>query len=191
MPNQFDPEKHHRRSIRLKGFDYGQPGAYFVTICAQNRECHFGAVADGQIRLNEAGQIIQAAWGELPSRFSNIAVDAFVVMPNHIHGIVLVGAQFIAPSDPQGKNLGAMNRAPTLGEMVRSFKATSTRLIRGTGNANFAWQRNYYEHVIRDEDSLERIRNYITENPTRWDMDRENPLATTPEPENAWRKCRG
>ena len=187
MPNQFDSEKHHRRSIRLKRFDYTQPGAYFVTICAQNRECLFGAVTDGEIRLNETGRVIQTTWGELPSRFSNIAIDALAVMPNHIHGIVLVGAQFIAPSHPRGKNLGAMNRNHTLGEIVRTFKAASTRLIRSTGNLNFAWQRNYYEHVIRDDNSLNRIRQYILDNPARWDMDRENPLAVTSGPEIAWK----
>jgi REP element-mobilizing transposase RayT len=188
VASAYNPEKHHRRSIRLKGFDYEQPGAYFVTICTQNRECLFGAVTDGQIRLTEAGRIVDAVWGELPSRFSNMSLDAFVVMPNHVHGIILVGAQFIAPSAPQDQNQGAMNRAPTLGDILRTYKAVSTRMVRKIANANFAWQRNYYEHVIRDELSCDRIRQYILDNPARWDMDRENPQATTFEPENAWEK---
>ena len=124
--------------------------------------------------------MVQAAWQELPSRFSNISLDAFVVMPNHIHGIILVGAQFIAPSDAKDRNLGAMNRAPTLGEIVRVYKAVSTRSVRQTVSA-FAWQRNYYEHIIRDEESLNRIRQYILDNPVWWSVDPENPHATTPE----------
>ena len=130
---------------------------------------------------------MQAVWGELPSRFSNMTLDVFVVMPNHVHGIILIGAQFIAPSAAPQKSPGAMNRAPTLGQIVRTYKASSTRHIRVTANANFAWQRNYYEHVIRDEESLKRIQEYVLENPARWDIDRENPQATTFEPENAWK----
>ena len=167
--------------------DYEQSGAYFVTICTQNRECILGSVTESQTRLTEAGRIVQAVWGELPSRFSNMTLDVFVVMPNHVHGIILIGAQFIAPSAAPQKSPGAMNRAPTLGQIVRTYKASSTRHIRVTANANFAWQRNYYEHVIRDEESLKRIQEYVLENPARWDIDRENPQATTFEPENAWK----
>lgn len=187
VPYEYNPEKHHRRSIRLKEFDYKQSGAYFVTICTQNRKCLFGKAADGGIQLSDSGRTVQRTWQELPSRFSNISLDAFVVMPNHIHGIIQATAQSIAPSEAQDKNQGAINRAPTLGEIVRAYKASSTRLIRSTANANFAWQRNYYEHVIRDEDSLNRIRRYILENPERWAIDRENLHATNPEPEDAWK----
>jgi REP element-mobilizing transposase RayT len=122
-------------------------------------------------------------------------------MPNHIHGIVFVGAQFIAPDSEQfvafgsGQHNhvdiaheGAMNRAPTLGEIVRTYKAASTRMIRQTANADFAWQRNYYEHIIRNEESLNRIRQYILENPSRWAIDRENPAASNPEAENPWER---
>ena len=189
--NLYNPDKHHRRSIRLKGYDYRQAGAYFVTICTKNRACWFGAVADGEMQLNDAGRAAQASWDELPIRFPNLRLDVFVVMPNHIHGIIIVGAQFIAPgnsspSRSDGARQGAMNRAPTLGEIVRTFKAVSTRVIRQTIIPDFAWQRNYYEHVIRDEDSLNRIRQYILDNAGRWAFDRENPVVTTPEPEEAW-----
>jgi len=190
VSNRYNPEKHHRRSVRLPKFDYKQPGAYFVTICTQNRECLFGTAADGKIQMNDAGRIAQVSWRGLPSQFSNISLDAFVVMPNHVHGIILVGAQFIAPSDSPRNHQGVMNRAPTLGEIVRAYKAGSTRMIRKAANANFAWQRNYYEHVIRDEESFNRIRQYILDNPGRWEIDRENPQATTPEPENAWQTSR-
>jgi REP element-mobilizing transposase RayT len=182
-----DPEKHHRRSIRLKGYDYSGSGAYFVTICTQNRACLFGAVRNGAVELNQVGEIAESAWNELPARFLSVGLDAFVVMPNHVHGIIIVGAQFIAPPNVLGKSKQAvMNPAPTLGEMVRVYKAVSTRFIRQTGIQNFAWQRNYYEHVIRSEEALHRIRQYIVDNPARWEFDRENPNATAPEPEPAW-----
>ena len=185
---KYDPDKHHRRSIRLKGYDYAGPGAYFVTICTQDRACFFGAVADGEMQLNNSGQIAKAAWDELPARFPSVRLDAFIVMPNHVHGIIMVGAQFIAPSDGFGAtNQGVMNHAPTLGEIVRAYKAASTRLIRQAGTPDFAWQRNYYEHVVRDEESLNRIRQYILDNPERWEFDHENPAATAPDLEDAWR----
>lgn len=187
---KYAPEQHHRRSLRLQGYDYTQPGAYFVTICTQSRACLFGVVSDGDMQLTETGHIAQAAWDTLPARFPSIRLDAFIVMPNHVHGIIMVGAQFIAPSDGFGTAMndqGAINHAPTLGEMVRAYKAASTRFIRQTGAPDFAWQRNYYEHVARDEDSLNRIRQYIVDNPARWQFDRDNPGATAPEPEDAWR----
>ena len=185
---KYDPDKHRRRSIRPKGFDYRQPGAYFVTICTQNRACFLGAVAGGEMQSTNAGEIAKATWNELPARFPSLGLDAFVIMPNHIHGIIMVGAQFIAPSDGFGEtNMGAINHAPTLGEIVHTYKAASTRLIKQAGTPNFAWQRNYYEHIVRDEESSNRIRQYIHDNPARWEFDRENPAAKNPEPENAWR----
>jgi putative transposase len=173
-------EMKHRRSIRLKGYDYKQAGAYFVTICTRDRECLFGWVTDCEMRLNDIGRKAQAAWEALPTRFANMFLDAFIVMPNHIHGIILVGAQFIAPHHSEQNPVGvapqgAMNRAPTLGEIVRTYKAVSTHLIRRTMKSDFAWQRNYYEHVIRDDQSLEHIRDYIVNNPARWADDEENP----------------
>jgi putative transposase len=108
-------------------------------------------------------------------------------MPNHIHSILIVGAQFIAPSSLRhnyhNAKSGAMNRAPTLGEIVRAYKAASTHIVRSTVNSDFAWQRNYYEHIIRDDESLNRIRQYIHDNAGRWEFDRENPAATNHEPE--------
>jgi len=187
----YNRAKHHRRSLRLKDYDYSQKGAYFVTLCTQNRTCLFGAVVDGKVQLNDAGRMVQRFWDELPSRFAEINVDGFVVMPNHIHGIIIVGAQFIAPGGPQNcyddARAGAINRAPTLGEIVRTYKAASVRMIRQTLNSTFAWQRNYYEHIIRNEESLNRIKPYIADNPARWEFDRENPGATNTEPTYAWR----
>lgn len=180
MPS--DP--HTRRSLRLQGYDYSQAGGYFVTICTQDRQCLFGEVAGGKAVLTDAGRMTHAVWDGLRARFTTIEVDQFVVMPNHIHGILLlVGAQFIAPHTPNcntprhntASSQGAINRAPTLGEIVRIFKAATARQIRLAGLQEFKWQRNYYEHIIRDEESLSRIREYIMTNPLRWELDRENP----------------
>ena len=96
---KYNPDTHHRRSIRLKGYDYKQAGAYFVTVCTPDRTCFFGDVVDGEMQLNDTGRAVRASWNELPARFQNVVLDAFVVMPNHIHGIVIVGAQFIAPTN--------------------------------------------------------------------------------------------
>lgn len=165
---RFDRHGHRRRPNRAPEYDYGSPGAYFVTICTKGRECVFGTVIDDTVRLTEAGEIVSQVWYGLPERFPSVELDAFVVMPNHIHAIVIiVGAQFIAPA-ASGSGTGAMNRAPTLGEIVRTFKAASTRLIRTSTNPAFAWQRNYYDHIIRDEPGLDRIRDYIAGNPGRW-----------------------
>ena len=162
-----------------------------MTICTRDRACLFGTIVGSGMELNEAGRIARSSWEELPTRFSNITTDLFVVMPNHIHGIILVGAQFIAPARiaqdiSGGMQQGAINRAPTLGEIIRTYKAVSTRVIRKTAYTAFAWQRNYYEHVIRDDDSLNRIRQYIFDNPARWASDRENPAATMQEAEEPW-----
>jgi len=160
-----------RKIHRLKDFDYSQKGAYFITICTLNRDKLLGRIVDGQVALNDSGRAVLSVWDDLTSRFPMIETDAFVIMPNHVHGIIIVGAQFIAPFE------GSMNRAPTLGEIVRFFKAVCTRVIRINHHANFSWQRNYYEHVIRDNNSLKLIREYIVTNPLRWELDRENPSA--------------
>jgi putative transposase len=169
LPIRYNPEKHHRRSIRLTGYDYKQSGAYFVTIVTRNRSCVFGDISDGEMVLSDSGRIAQVSWIGLSSRFSAVLLDSFVVMPNHIHGIIIVRAQFIAPASvPHNRTdtaqEGAMNRASTLGEIVRAYKAASTRLIRQTANADFARQRNYYEHIVRTDECLNRIRQYILEN---------------------------
>ena len=176
----YDPEKHHRRSIRLKGYDYAQPGAYFVTICTQHRACLFGAVVDGEMRLNELGRIVRDEWLKTAKLRPRVVLDEFVVMPNHVHGIIMV------VDDDGGR--GTLQRAPTIERfgkstsdsiptIVRLFKSATTRRInqhRGTPGT-LVWQRNYYEHIIRNEQTLNRIRRYIVENPLRWHLDRENP----------------
>ena len=175
---KFDPQKHHRRSIRLGDYDYSQAGAYYVTIDVQNRQCLFGNIVDNEMMLNEAGKMIDEQWNALPQRFPNIELDVYVIMPNHFHGIiVIVGASLVDahPAVVQIPN-------PTLGDIVGAFKSiTTNEYINGVTTNNWPrfhkrlWQRNYYEHVIRDEANLNRIRDYIQSNPANWDEDEENP----------------
>ena len=187
MADEQIPTKRSRRSIRLREYDYSQPGMYFVTVVTHDRRCLFGEIADGQVRLSGAGKIVAETWTGLTDRFPNVSVDLFVVMPNHIHVVVNVGAQFIAPVGTQAHPEGAMNRAPTLGQIIRTVKAASTHRIRQTSDLEIVWQRNYYEHVIRSEESLNRIRQYILDNSIRWELDSENPDATSPESSDIWR----
>jgi len=191
----YDPERHHRRSIRLKGYDYTQPGAYFVTIVTQNRACLFGEVVEGQMRLNEAVHLAQRCWTDIPNHFPHVQLDAFIIMPNPVHGILViahhaapddVGARHAVPQPPR-----TASHTPTVEQfgkpvhgsiptIVRSFKSATTRhinILRGTPGAP-VWQPNYYEHIIRDERSLNRIREYIVTNPLRWHLDHENPART-------------
>ena len=178
-----------RRHLRLLGFDYSGESAYFVTICTRNRECLLGDVMKGKMRLNELGRMVQTVWDRLPERFPTVELAAFVVMPNHVHGILVVGAALAPPKRRKvwaGLALsqgGAASSAPTrfasttLGNVLRAFKSISAisvnRLLSRSGQP--LWQRTYYEHVIRDEESLNRLREYIATNPLRWELDRENP----------------
>jgi REP element-mobilizing transposase RayT len=195
---RYDPEKHHRRSIRLKGYDYSRPGAYFITIVTQDRACLFGEVVDGEMRLNAAGQMVEKWWAELNHKFPNVQTDEFVIMPNHFHGIIVithVGADLCVCPNESGAHVGADQRvcpdetgahtgAP-LPEIIQWFKTmTTNEYIRGVKQSGWPpfrgrlWQRNYYEHIIRNDQSLHCIRQYIAENPLRWHLDRENPDRT-------------
>jgi putative transposase len=193
---RFDPEKHHRRSIRLRGYDYAQAGAYFVTVVTQERACCFGEVVEGRMELNDAGRMIWSEWEALSRRFPAVELDEFIVMPNHVHGIVwIVGASLVDAQDrattrvaPTGsaaveESEGATTRvAPTLGDVVGAFKSITTNAyITGVKAGNWEpfpgrlWHRNYYEHIIRNDESLNRIRRYIVDNPAQWANDDENP----------------
>jgi REP element-mobilizing transposase RayT len=162
-------DRYRGTSARLSGRDYSQAGAYFVTTCTRDREVWFGNVQEGRVILEPPGEVVKAVWESLPGRFAGLEVGDFVVMPNHVHGIVvLVGAQFIAPNSAAG-------RRPFLGEVVRTFKAASTRLIRDAGGTGFGWQPGYYDHVVRDGAEMTRIRSYIRANPVHWDEDELHP----------------
>ncbi len=194
---------HHRRSIRLKGYDYAQAGAYFITMCVQDRACLFGDAVDGTMILSSPGQMIHKAWCELPNHYPHVELDAFVIMPNHVHGIiVLVGSGPIVGVGPCAypdhsqtpKRIGQpQGVAPTglsLSDTVHRFKTMTTKRyadgVKKRGWAPFwarLWQRNYYEHVIRNERELDKIREYIGTNLLKWALDRENPQGKGHSPE--------
>jgi putative transposase len=229
----YDPARHHRRSIRLQGYDYTRPGAYFVTIVTQGRACLFGEVMAGEMRMNDAGRMVQQVWDELALFYEGVQTDAFIVMPNHVHGIIILTgnvratphvhpdemavratprgcpnpqsgpgqARGPAPTSGSGQAQGpapTAATAPTLGlpDVVHRFKTMTTKRYADGVRANQwtpfpgrLWQRNYYEHIIRDvganggatsRSPLQRIREYILTNPLRWHLDRERDIGADP-----------
>ena len=160
---RYDPAIHHRRSIRLQGYDYTQAGAYFVTICTQGREYLFGEIADGQMRLNAAGEIAAATWEWLAAQHSYVELDAWTVMPNHLHGILVL------------LDVSSEKKKP-LGRLIGAFKTVSTKRVNALRGAESVplWQRNYWERVIRNEQELQAVREYIQNNPARWAEDQLN-----------------
>jgi putative transposase len=197
MSSKFDPQKHYRRSVRLPNYDYSQPGAYFVTIVTWHRECLFGEVIKGEMKLNKIGQIVQWEWGNIPKRFGYIELGADVVMPNHFHGICIfrehVGAtrpDLIKPRSgkavfPQmtveGYEGSPLPRGPkpmSLGAIIAQFKSRVTKRLWKIPSLKDVpiWQRNYYEHVIRNERDLQNKTDYMNANPLLWDQDDENPI---------------
>jgi putative transposase len=164
----YDSDKHHRRSIRLKGFDYSRSAVYFVTICVQNRECLLGTISQHKMLLNDSGQMVAAEWLALTSRFPSVILDEFVVMPNHFHGIVYIS------SDSADR--------PTLGKIIGAFKSIVTdHYITGVKTQGWIpfdqrlWQRNYYEHIVKNESALHSIQQYVRDNPLTWLTDSLNP----------------
>lgn len=183
---KYNPQIHHRRSIRLKGYDYTQAGLYFITICCQDRTCLFGEITDGEMILNDAGQMVETQWLALPNRFPNIALHEYVVMPNHFHAVLeIVGATLVVVQNteivgqqkgqPQGIASIDMPVNKTIGDMMDAFKSiTTVEYIRGVKNMGWQpfngkiWQRNYHEHIIRNEQSYQPISNYIINNSAKW-----------------------
>ncbi len=159
----FDPETHHRRSIRLRGYDYSGPGTYYVTICTHGKQHLFGEVVDGEMCRSELGEKVDSHWRDLPRHYPEARLDAFVLMPNHIHGLIEI------------VRAGFKTRPRDLSEIVRGFKTWSARRInefRRTPGTR-VWQRNYYEHIVRDPHELAVIHEYISTNALRWAQDPE------------------
>jgi len=182
--NDSSIQRRNRQSIRLPGYDYSRVGAYYITICARDRQCLFGEVVDRHMQLNQAGRIICSVWDDLPRFYDGIELDAFVVMPNHVHGIVVihqpVGAIHESPSHAVTV---VQRRRMLLSKIVGRLKMVSAKQInalRGSSGQPL-WQRNYYEHVIRDDGSLNRVRQYISDNPAQWEFDHENPAVSESE----------
>jgi REP element-mobilizing transposase RayT len=167
-----------RRPVRLKGYDYSQPGAYFVTICAHRQSCVFGEVRDGRMRPNENGCILCRCCEDLPRHYPHVRIDSFVVMPNHVHGIIVLNETAVgAGLRPAPTESGMAFPRHALPEIVRAFKAFSARRINELRNMSGrrVWQRGYYERVVRNEHELNRIRQYIADNPSRWLEDEYHP----------------
>ena len=160
----------------MKGFDYGQNGMYFVTICAWNRENLFGQIVNGEMELSSAGEIVQAVWDDLPNHHAGLELDAFVIMPNHIHAILALVGRVCDPPCPMRQNTHNQpsQRSPKSSVPSRRFRPDeSIRLDDVVGVP--VWQRNYFERVIRSDRELLDTREYIQGNPVRWDSDEENP----------------
>ncbi len=208
-----DLQRPHRRSIRLPGYEYTLAGAYFVTVVVQQRACLLGTIENNVMHLSPAGEMVRAVWESLPARFPHVAPDAFVVMPNHVHGVIfmmddiwvaaehgseprapgpdvgapLVGAQGVDAGDASIEPRATTRVAPTgraaLGDVVGAWKSlTTVAYITGVKQAGWApfpgrlWQRNYYEHIVRDDEDLASIRRYILANPRNWAQDAEYSL---------------
>jgi putative transposase len=221
--NNYNPNIRHRKSIRLKGYDYSQSGLYFLTICLQDRRCLFGKIVDGKMNLNDAGKISDECWLGIPRHFPNAVLHEHIIMPNHVHGII----ELIKPcpqTNESGISVGVENIQPqrneyqkiiphSIGSIVRGFKTGFTKWYRNNsvgvqnfeplqssnesssiGVENFQplqspnesllsvrvqnfeprriWQRNYYEHIIRNENAYHRIADYIINNPQNWEKDK-------------------
>lgn len=167
----YDPERHHRRSIRLQGYDYAQQGIYFVTVCTVQRQCLFGEVIDGVMYPSQCGQLVADAWLWLALQYPYVQLDEFVVMPNHLHGLLML-------TDAPAPSPRIARRKP-LGQLIGAFKTVSTKRLNpilGTPNSAI-WQRNYHEHIVRHERALEHIRAYIFDNPATWHSDQLYPDA--------------
>ena len=181
-------ERHHaltqparqRRTVRLGGYDYAAGGAYFVTVCTSERGNLFGNIADGQMRLNQLGLATKDCWLEIPAHFPHVALDEYVIMPNHVHGILWIVTEAEDYNLASG-NLSVRSRpafhspSRSLGSVLRGFKIGVTRWARAHSSIHQVWQRSYYEHIIRNDASLNRIRRYILDNPANWEHDPENP----------------
>ena len=156
----------HRQPIRLRGYDYCRPGRYFVTIVTAAREEAFGTIVDGEMHLSDEGVCVADVWTSLPRHYRHISLDAFVVMPNHVHGVMI-----LRPGP-----VGDVKPAP-LSEVIRGFKTPSARRVNAIRDVSGApvWQRNYYERIIRNDRELQHVRRYIADNPLRWAEDTENP----------------
>jgi REP element-mobilizing transposase RayT len=185
----YDPEIHHRRSLRLRSWDYTWPWWYFVTIVVENRQCLFGAITDDHVELSELGRTAQEYWRQIPQHNVDVELDNHVIMPNHMHGIIILNdsscgdVQLNVPTEntqrffrTRSEAMAALSpRKQSLSVIIRTFKAAVTTWARRNGFQDFAWQSRFYDHIIRNEADLDRIRTYIANNPLQWAIDEENP----------------
>jgi len=200
----YEPQKHHRHSIRLKGYDYRKPSAYFVTLCIRNRDCLLGEIIQGNMHLSPFGQIVENEWYRTAVVRPNVELDAFIIMPNHLHGIIFLTDKYYTSLRATRQELsvglsdwqqvystgttttqkrqvkGAVSCS--LGAIIGQFKSLSTKRVNRIRQTRYVplWQRDFYDHIIHRETSLNAIRKYIVENPLRWTDDPENPEYPVP-----------
>lgn len=180
---KYNPNIHHRQSIRLGGYDYSQPGAYFITICTQHRECNLGEIINGKMKFTVRGFIVYEFWLKIPHHFPNVELDQFVIMPNHIHGIIVINDELLDKHDSKGGDDTKGGETPplrkkiTLGQIIAYYKYQTTKIINKIDETPGLriWQRNYYDRIIRHQKILDIARQYIFQNPLRWDKDPNNP----------------
>jgi putative transposase len=173
---KYNPEIHRRHSVRLKEYDYSRAGLYFITICTQNRLFLFGKIENGEMLLNDAGKNTNECWLQIPEHFPQIKLHGHIIMPNHIHGIIeitkitTVGAKHFSPSPNRANVDSPLRQSPsqTIGSVVRGFKIGVTKWFHVNTDIQTIWQRNYYEHIIRDDKSYHKISEYIQTNPLKW-----------------------
>ncbi len=168
--------KYKIKSIRLPHWDYSSCGGYFVTICTKNRECFFGNVSNKKMKLSQIGEIANKYWNEIPKHYKNVSLDEYILMPNHIHGIVIIEQLIPTVETPHcGVSTNTKNphhkpqwKPNSLGSIICQFKSITTKHVRSIGSPNFSWQSRFHEHIIRNDNDLNRIRKYIKNNPLKW-----------------------
>jgi len=193
---KYNREIHHRHSMRLKGFKYSSPGYYFITICTQNRECLFGNISQRMLEINNAGEMIKKEWTNLTQRFNHIIIDEFVIMPNHLHGVIHItgGQPFRAINDYSKNRVKIIDNTDlieppsgtsenSISRIIQGFKSISTvnyiesvRINHWPPFEKHLWQQNFYDHIIRNMEELKEIRGYIMNNPLNWESDEDNPI---------------
>jgi REP element-mobilizing transposase RayT len=171
---KHDPDIHDRKPIRLQEYDYANQGAYYVTICTWNRECIFGDVIKLAMQLNSFGDIVLQCWQDLPNHYRNIELDEFVIMPNHLHGIIWINGDIARA----GLKPAPTHKRHGLPEIIRALKTFSSRQINQLRHTPGipVWQRTYFDRIIRNETELYKIREYIRNNPLQWELDENNPV---------------
>ena len=166
---------YNRKRNRFAGYDYSTPGCYFVTICTHGMKEYFGRVKNGEMLLNDAGRIVQECWLDLPNHYKNCMLHAFVIMPNHIHGIIEIVGNGLKPfqNEPTTNKRNGLKPFPTYGlsEIIRGFKTYSSKYINQKSKHKFTWQKSFYDHIIRNDEELIRISDYIEKNPLLWKQD--------------------
>jgi len=184
---KYDSEKHNRRSIRLKGYDYSNTGAYFITVCAYNRECLFGDIEDGKMQLNNCGRIIKSEWLRSLEIRKEIKLDIYQIMPNHFHSIVFIMGGSTNKQEKLDVYVGANGHSSLRNRLAMKSKSLSSLMVGFKSSVKLKinkfrntlgvpiWQRNYYDHIIRNEKELNKIREYIINNQLEWELDEENP----------------